>query len=212
MEPTQGIVPPLTDELHAARLAYLAACDAAAAITKEHGELRLQVGGNETERRAAQKRATQEEYDGWLIQFTMLDVSKTEAIMWRDRCEKDLNTLRDLFNRETAELQRATADRCTEIAHLERVTSARNADTTDRNIEALRLNNETVKLNAEAARMTYEAIVLQAEIAKMDRETAQLTSAIVDADAARHGTRTTGAEMRGRYPVPASVDDSEVPF
>lgn len=121
----------LTDELHTARLAYLAACDAAAAITKEHGELRLQVGGNETERRAAQKRVPPEQYDALLVAFAALDAAKTDAIAWRERCEKDLNTLRDLFNRETAEIQHATADRCTEIAHLERVTSARNADTAD---------------------------------------------------------------------------------
>lgn len=114
---------PLIEQVEQARLDYLSAANAAAAITTEYGELKARVGGNETERKAAAKRTTPEEYDGWLLQFAAIDAARTDAVAYRDRCEKNLNTLRDMLNRETIDVQRVTTDRRLEAAQVERDTA-----------------------------------------------------------------------------------------
>lgn len=108
----------LLEQVEQARQVYLGACDGAAATGKEHGELRVVVGGNETERKAAAKRIPAEQYEALVQQFAAADVARSEAIAWRDRCEKDLNTLRDMLCRETADVEFATAVQQVEAANI----------------------------------------------------------------------------------------------
>lgn len=122
---------PILDQFTAARQAYLAACDAAAAMTNEYAEAEMHVGANEQERKAAMKRLSPEEYEGWQAQLVALRGPKAAAIAYRDRCEKDYNGIRDLLNYETAQLQRATIELRAEVSEAERITAQLYAATAD---------------------------------------------------------------------------------
>lgn len=113
---------PLIEQVEQARRAYLVACEAAATATKDYGDLRIQVGGNESERKAAAKRMPAEQYDGLLLQLAAADVAKTAAVAERDMREKDLNTLRDMLNYEAETIGRATAELQLEVAQVHRAT------------------------------------------------------------------------------------------
>lgn len=98
------------EQVHQALDAYLdahvKATDAAAACFS----LKSIVGGNETERKAAKAKMSEDEYAAYLEQYNEAELVKVHASAAAERSEKILNTLRELLNSETAETQRAWAE------------------------------------------------------------------------------------------------------
>lgn len=97
-------------QVHEALDVFLETHEKAQAAAAEWFDLKRRVGGNETERKTARASMPADEYDGYLLHFAEAEKVKDETKAVAERAEKVLNTLRELLQSETADVNRAWAE------------------------------------------------------------------------------------------------------
>lgn len=72
--------------------------------------LKLSVGSNEADRKKQQVSMPADEYAGYVASLAEAEKEKAAAVATLERREKELNVLRELLQRETADVNRAWAE------------------------------------------------------------------------------------------------------
>lgn len=103
-------------QIHEALESYLDAHTKAQEAAAAWFDLKRTVGGNETERKIAKSTMPDNEYIAYLEQFNAAEKQKIETAAAAERAEKILNTLRELLESETADVNRATAELTVRVA------------------------------------------------------------------------------------------------
>lgn len=87
--------------------------------------LKLTVGSNEADRKRQAASMPAEEYAGYVLHLAEAEKEKAAAVAHVERTEKALNVLRELLQRETADVQQRAADRTFEAMTIADTTAQR---------------------------------------------------------------------------------------
>lgn len=115
----------LTEQVRAALEQFIAAHVDAEGKIAAAATLKLSVGGNEADRKKQAASMDAAEYAGYVLHLAEAEKEKQAAVALVERTEKALNVLRELLQRETAEIHMRAADRQFEAMTLADTTAMR---------------------------------------------------------------------------------------
>lgn len=108
----------LLEQVRQARATFDEAHITAETAIARHADLKTKVGGNESERKTAKANTPEDVYAGYLTDYAAAELDKIAKVAHLERVEKNLNTLREELQRETADVMSRASDRQFEAAAL----------------------------------------------------------------------------------------------
>lgn len=109
----------LAEQVRAALDSWTEIHEHAEAAAAAYGELKRLVGSNETERKERKAATPAETYAGYVLHLAQAETEHAAAKAAEERSEKALNTLREMLQHETAQIEAATAVQWAHIADQE---------------------------------------------------------------------------------------------